>query len=85
MGSYFSKSVVQPETQERSKYQGMSNVDYIKKNNSKEKLNAPKDFRKKVHSGKIVIGEPVKDSFVHLEHMGREEITKTNNVALSSE
>ncbi|KAJ3020904.1 UNVERIFIED_CONTAM: hypothetical protein HDU68_009904 [Siphonaria sp. JEL0065] len=32
------------------------------------------DFRKMVESKKIVIGEPIKDTFQHLSHMGSEDV-----------
>ncbi|KAI9326087.1 hypothetical protein BDR26DRAFT_878039 [Obelidium mucronatum] len=43
-------------------------------NNYSHKAKKRGDLRKMVESKKIVIGEPIKDSFQHLSHMGTEDV-----------
>jgi hypothetical protein len=50
------------------KYTGYSREDYLEKLNSRTKEKSSiKNFRKKVSSNRIVIGEPLANTFLHLE------------------
>lgn len=66
-----------PQPNKDPKYVGYGREQYIQslsshRNNQKR----PKDIRKKVKGGKIVIGEPIKDSFVHLDHGSKDEASR---------
>lgn len=76
MGNTISITSTKKTTQD-SKYVGYGRDAYLAKmNSSANRATKKKDMRKLVSSGKIIIGEPVKDSFVHLEHVGREDAHK---------
>lgn len=46
------------------KYQGYGRDQYLADLNNKKELKRPKNFRKQVSANKIVIGEPMRDTFV---------------------
>jgi hypothetical protein len=65
------------------KYTGYSREDYLEKLNSKTKEKSSiNNFRKKVGSNRIVIGEPLANTFLHLDGVTMKKVS-SNRIVIS--